>query len=206
MSRTVTIHQPNFFPYSGFWNKMRRADVLVLMGGCQYEKNNFQNRFIHGDRWYTMSVNNATETIYQKRYINAQKDWQRIKSGHSNLKLGEFDACIDGSLFMTNMMVISKMRQLFGIKTEVTWDKDIHGVTGTDRLVEICKKEGATTYLSGPSGKKYLEMSKFEKAGIEVVFQSPDDFENKSAMTLLAHYLSRPKKTNNAKKGKRHVS
>lgn len=39
------------------------------------------------------------------------------------------------------------------------------------RLVSLVKQTGGTCYLSGKSGKDYLEEELFHKEGIEVVYQ-----------------------------------
>ena len=40
----VTIHQPEHFPYMGFFEKMAMADLFVVLDDVQYKKNNWQNR------------------------------------------------------------------------------------------------------------------------------------------------------------------
>ena len=40
----VTVHQPEFMPWLGFFHKARMADVLVLLDDAQYRKNYFHNR------------------------------------------------------------------------------------------------------------------------------------------------------------------
>ena len=40
----ITIHQPEHFPYIGFFQKMESADLFVILDDVQYTKNNFQNR------------------------------------------------------------------------------------------------------------------------------------------------------------------
>ena len=37
-------------------------------------------------------------------------------------------------------------------------------------ILDICRTIGATTYLSGPFGRHYLDKDAFERAGIEVQF------------------------------------
>ena len=41
----------------------------------------------------------------------------------------------------------------------------------TERLVNILKKVGATSYLSGPSAKSYIEVGKFKEAGINLEYK-----------------------------------
>jgi hypothetical protein len=44
----------------------------------------------------------------------------------------------------------------------------------TQRLVDICLHVGAEVYLSGAGGQSYLEMERFDAAGIRVEFQQFD--------------------------------
>lgn len=40
--------------------------------------------------------------------------------------------------------------------------------TKSELVLNLCKEVGATTYLSGPHGRDYLDLPAFERAGIEV--------------------------------------
>ena len=40
----ITAHQPEHFPYIGFFQKMKAADIFVVLDDVQYTKGNFQNR------------------------------------------------------------------------------------------------------------------------------------------------------------------
>ena len=53
--------------------------------------------------------------------------------------------------------------------TTLTWSSN-YPATGdrTERLVSLSRAAGATTYLSGPSAREYLEQGLFDEAGIEV--------------------------------------
>ena len=44
----------------------------------------------------------------------------------------------------------------------------------TRRLVEICREVGATRYLAGRGGRRYMRVEDFEEAEIEVVWQEYD--------------------------------
>jgi hypothetical protein len=72
------------------------------------------------------------------------------------------------------------------------------GVAGkrTDLLIDICKKSGGDTYVSGMTGKAYLDQARIEDAGLNLeycVFQqppypqlwSPDFVSNLSTLDLL---------------------
>lgn len=161
----VSIHQPNFCPWYPFFEKMQRSDVFVILGHCQYEKNGFQNRF-ECDGWNTMSVNKGLEPIVDKKYVNHIADWNKITAKYPHLK--QFDDCISDSLYKTNVNIIRKTAKLLKLNTTIAYDYRTN-LTGTERLVSLCKLYGADTYLSGSSGKKYLDARQFGR--IKVIYQ-----------------------------------
>lgn len=166
----ISIHQPNFFPYVGFFNKMKESDIFVILTYCQFEKNGYQNRFNAFGNWYTMSVRNKTEMIRKKAYLHHDIDWRNIKRRLPDYDLAEFDDCIFPGLVETNVSVIERIAHILKISTVIDFDFETE-LTGTARLVEICKKYGADEYLAGPSGPNYIDSSIFEDAGIKVIYQ-----------------------------------
>jgi len=179
----IAIHQPNFFPWLPFFNKMRSADKFVILNHCQFEKNNFQNRFFYRDSWHTMSVQKGLDPIIEKKYVSPAEDWDRIKRKITDKRrtLEKFDSCISESLSDTNSNLIQALAQQLDIKTEITFDEKTD-LTSNERLIWICKKFGADKYLAGSGGKNYMDLQKFKDAGIEVIFQ---ELESKDRVHVL---------------------
>ena len=186
----VTIHQPNFFPYYPFFQKMEDANIFVILKHCQFEKNNFQNRFNKDDKWYTMSVNKGLDPIWTKTYLNPEKDWMRIKNMLPEYKnvLKIFDDCVDENLSRMNSNIIFRIRDILNIDTEIVFDYHTE-LKGTERLVDICLRNEATTYISGISGSKYLDLSQFDKNGIRVVFQDESKMIKKPIIDILKNKI-----------------
>lgn len=168
----VTIHQPNFMPWYPFFQKIQQADIFVLLGYCQFEKNGFQNRFNMAGKWNTMSVKKGLEFINTKQYIDAKKDWERIKNSIPKYKhiLSEMDDLISDNLYQTNSSIIRYLVKKLNIDTIIVEDYETD-LTSTSRLVDICKRNGATTYLAGQGGKDYLNEELFNIENIQVVYQ-----------------------------------
>ena len=122
-----------------------------------------------------MSVNKGLDLIRNKTYVSPQKDWNKIKTNLPQYIdiLEDLEQYIGDSLMNTNMLIIGNISLRLGIETPFYADFGIKG-TGTERLINICKEHGATKYLSGVSGKNYMDLSLFDKAGIEVIFQEPN--------------------------------
>ena len=149
----VTIHQPNFMPWYPFFQKIQQADIFVLLGHCQFEKNGFQNRFNLDSRWNTMSVKKGLEYINKKQYIDSK-----------------MDELITDNLYQTNTAIIHHLVKKLDINTKIVEDYPTN-LTSTARLVDICKRYGATTYLAGQGGKDYLNEELFKQENIQVIYQ-----------------------------------
>jgi hypothetical protein len=180
----LSIHQPNFMPWYPFFQKMEQADVFVILSECQFEKGNFQNRFNMDGFWNTMSVNKGLEPIKNKKYVSYSRDWAKIKKRLYNHNLSIFDKFVCDSLLQTNLGIIRKIKSMLGLRCELALDFE-SDMTGTDRLVNICQRYGATKYIAGTGGKKYMELDKFFKAGIEVIFQQEQDMIKKPILKVI---------------------
>lgn len=171
----IAIHQPNFCPVKGYFDKIAKADLFIIMIWCQWEKGKYQNRFHADERWHTMGINHGLEFIADKKYTNPSKDWAKIRKRYK--KLEAFDQCISESLYRTNSAIILEACQRLGIDTPIVYDYP-NDLKGTDRLIDLCRCFKATEYISGPSGRKYLELEKF--GAIKVGF-----IENTDLMPLV---------------------
>jgi hypothetical protein len=182
----ITIHQPNFFPWYPLFQKIEEADKFVFLNNAQFQKNNLQNRFNFNDKWHTLSVNSGLESITTKKYINPVKDWNRIKSNLSDYLdvLSQFDDLIKDNLVETNTKIVERICGILDIKTEILLDYPTK-LTSTDRIVDICLHYKADTYLSGISGRNYLELNKFEENGIKIIFQDESKMVKKSIIEII---------------------
>ena len=56
----VSVHQPQYLPWLGYFDKIDRADAFVLLDTVQYKKNEWQNRnrikTAQGPQWLTVPV------------------------------------------------------------------------------------------------------------------------------------------------------
>ena len=182
----IAIHQVNFFPYLGFFEKMAQSDIFVLMGQCQYEKNGYQNRFNIGNKWFTMSTNRGMTPIIGKKYLSPEKDWIKIKSGLPEYRkiLDRFDDCISDNLWLTNSKIILRIACILGIYPTPTMIRSDYptGLIKSERLCDIVKHYKGNSYLSGTSGEKYLDMILFNNEKIDVTFQ-----QNPTNKPILEH-------------------
>jgi hypothetical protein len=184
----VAIHQPQYLPWLGYFDKMDQADCFVLLDNVQYKKNEWQNRnrvkTAAGPAWLTVPVHYSFPARidqvaigggpWRRKHAAALEacygrtsHWSIAKSFWNEFYRSEWEA-----LAVLNAAALEWLRQSLGIDTPLYWASELEPEQGpTRRLVDICRKLGADAYLSGVDGAKYMEMELFDAAGIEVVFQ-----------------------------------
>jgi hypothetical protein len=120
----------------------------------------------------TMPVENGklTDCIKDKRYVDPENAWRRIKARVNTPGLDIFDPLISESLSDTNTALIELISAKLKIETQIIRDAQTSEIDRSRKLLEICVKNGATQYLSGPSGKKYLNEQIFLENGIQVLY------------------------------------
>jgi hypothetical protein len=184
----VGIHQSNYLPYLGFFDKMKKSDIFVIYDDAQFNSRDFQhrNRIRTGEGWQWLTVPVGKKAMPIKEItIKNNVDWSSVhftavranylKTPHYSIYDNEIRRIYKEryeKLIDLNMDLIHFLMDAFGINTKILYASDL-GFTSksTERLVEIVEALGGDIYLSGPKGCDYMDMSLFEKRGVEVEFQ-----------------------------------
>lgn len=189
----ITIHQPNYLPYPGFFDKMRDADIFVIYDDAQFNKEDFQHRnkirIFHGWKWLTIPVEKKLipikEIKIRNELMNKDLKWsdaqfKEIKESYLDTpyydkyenKLEEIYMNTYDKLIDLNLDIIYFLMDAFKIKTKLVFSSEL-GLTSrsTQRLIEIVESLGGDTYLSGSFGKNYLDISLFKEKNIKLEFQ-----------------------------------
>jgi hypothetical protein len=176
----VSIHQPIHFPYLGFFEKMKMADVFVILDTVKFCKNEYYNRnkFKNNsgnDEWFTITVEKEAHKKNIKDVLVVDpRLWKKKLLRKLNLKFKEDFT----KVYSSNKLVDINMASIYYCKEKLNIDTplilasslNIEGKS-TERLVNICKKLNASKYISGPNGKQYLDEKLF--GDIEVQYYSP---------------------------------
>lgn len=183
------IHQPQYFPYLGFFHKLARCDSFILLDDVQFMKNSHQNRnrikTAQGWQWLTVPVLHRCDQLISEVLINPKVNWPRKHWAALQTNYGKapyFSRYSSGireilesgyeDLCGLDVALLRWLVETLEISTPLLLSSDVGAGEGkTQRLVDLCRIVGADTYLSGPGGRRYMEMELFEEAGIEVEFQ-----------------------------------
>lgn len=193
----VAAHQPSFLPWLGYLDKMARADLFVVMDDLQYEAQNFQNRnrikLNNGIGWLTVPLERGhqTDRICDKRIqnggTNPKEHWQRRiwnslvihyrRAPHFARYAGDLEEIFLRSwthLVDLDLRILELARGWLSITTPVVLASSLE-LAGekTDRILDLCRKVGARSYLSGAGGSTgYLDVAALREGGVGVEWQT----------------------------------
>lgn len=185
---TAAVHQPQYLPYLGFFHKIARADVFVVLDDVQFHRRGLQHRnrikTSQGWQWLTVPVGGASHEVIRDVRLSPEAWQQRHRRaltlnyarapyfeeyGPGILDLLErpWDRLVD-----LDMALLEWAMGALGISTPIV-DASSLGAMGqrSELLVSLCRAVGATGYLSGPGGVRYMDLDVFEAGGIEVHWQ-----------------------------------
>jgi hypothetical protein len=189
----VAIHQPHYLPWLGYFAKWAAADLFIMLDVVQYEKNGWQNRnrvkTRDGARWLTVPVHARLGTSISDVEVDGSQPWparhlRTIEQAYAPAPwLGLYRDDL-ARLYATPWTRLAPLggasarwlADAVGITTPCRLASEL-GVTDTDptgRLVALCRAVGADTYLAGADGVRYMDLSRFEAAGIAVLAQRYD--------------------------------
>lgn len=189
----VGIIQSNFLPWRGYFDFIREVDLFILHDDLQYTKGDWRNRnkikTPNGTQWITVPVHHRhTDQLIEETTIDDSKPWARgmlNKIRNSYQKAPHFEAYFPelsdlllnpaASISDLNLRLIKWVCSHLDIDTPISFSREYHPQgTKTERLIGILKQVEATTYLSGPAAKAYLEPDLFEQANIRLEYKVYD--------------------------------
>jgi hypothetical protein len=189
----ISIHQPNYIPWIGFFYKLLLSDTYIVFDDVQYPRgkdyaNRNQIKTNNGKMWLTASVLGKKDLKpWNQVKINnngwKEKHLSNIKSFYKKspyfekyypmiekIYNEEYDLLIDFNLDLIVYFLICldkniKVELSSNIKTELT---------GLDKIMYILKNQKATKYISGDGegSKRYIDEQLFKDNNIELIWQN----------------------------------
>jgi hypothetical protein len=195
----VTIHQPDFMPWFGFFNKVAKVDTWILL---DHVENNPKDAAFWGRRvqilvngkptWLSiplrksdeaerfgvpikdMLINMNNRKIFEKNLRTVQMAYARAPyyRRHKHL-VEEYFMDEEPSLLKRNMRFIKAVMVLLDMHQEIVSSSTL-GVTtrSTQLLIDLLNKVGADTYVCGGGASGYQDDSSFAKNGIKLVYNN----------------------------------
>jgi len=193
----VTILQPSYIPWRGYFHQILKSDLFIFYDDVQYDKRGWRNRnqvkTPHGKKWLTIPVKShgaQTDNIpINEIKIAWDEPWNEshLKTLHFAYNQAPFYSDYlslikpiferhDDFLADLTILLTTEISYCLGNKRTKFLRSSSLPSSGvkSDRLLSLLNQVGASNYISGPSAKDYLELEKFEAAGISVEFMTYD--------------------------------
>lgn len=185
----VSIMQPAYLPWLGYFHRLMLSDLHVVLDNVPASKGDFSNRnrirTATGWTWLTVPVvgSRMTTPISDLQTDSKQqwqlRHWKSIEAAYSRARyFRTYAPTLRDALLLPAptlesacLNVLRPLNEAFGIATPLLFAKDMDlRERKSDLVLEICRRTNATTYISGPLGRGYLDLRAFANAGIDVRF------------------------------------
>ena len=183
----VSMHQPNYLPYLGFFQKVAAAELFIFLDVVQLTEGGYTRRVRirtkEGSDWLSIPMpgENRLAPIDQARLLPDNR-WRKK---HRNLLSANYDrACFFDQEFVEDYYrrPFTTLREMnehgirylmgrLGLSTRTMRASDLpvdRTLKSTEILVEILSRAGADVFISGATGRDYMDETKFADAGIEL--------------------------------------
>lgn len=195
----TAIHQPHYFPWIGYFDKIAKVDKFILLDQVQFEKGSqmIRNRVVSDAgviKYITISAD--TKSFLEKEYrdilIKNADEWKTrqknaLKNYYRNAEFSDETMKILEEFWKNNYPTVCEWTcksielicELLGIDTELLYQSNIlyeKDNKRSDLVLSICKSIKADYYFAGKGASvRYLDIKKFKSNGIDIVFQ---DFQH----------------------------
>lgn len=191
----ISINQPAYLPWLGYFDRIEKSDLHIVLDHVQFEKNSMVNRnkinSVNNPILLTVPVstkgkfgNLEINTIEIDQIIQWQKKhWKTILLSYSK---APFFCKYKDELELIYRKKYTKLNDLLKdqltfflnalrIKTPILFSSSLElKESKSDLILEICNKTNASHYISGPYGRNYIELEKFNENNISVSFHDYD--------------------------------
>lgn len=200
----VSIHQPNYMPWIGYFNKIKQSDLFVFFDDVQFERGKtytsrtrINNQGI--EQWLTVPILGKGNLLDIKdTKCDNNQNWQvkhlkTIESIYKKSKyFNEVYSILEPVLVADKEFIADYNIQLiesilnyldFDVKCVRSSSLDISNKQGLEKIISILQKLNATSYISGSGAgsKRYIDESQFDKANIKLLWQQ---FKSSSYLQL----------------------
>ncbi len=185
-----TVHQPNYLPYLGFFEKANNSDIFILYDTTQFKKNDWQNRnkicTPKGWDWITipvihefgLAINETRISIPEKSLI---KNWRALQTNygrapHFKKYSSSLEEIYNGSYSSIgdlSSVLIIKISEYLGLKTQYIKSSELDKIESksTQALIDLCRQVKADTYIAGAEGINYMDMDLWNSTSLKIIFQ-----------------------------------
>jgi len=186
----VAILQSNYIPWKGYFDIIHDVDLFVFYDDLQYTKNDWRNRnrikTPNGADWLTIPVGEDSHRLICdveiKNPLWQTKHWKTFQQYYCKCPhFARYRTFLEEvymgkhwrSLSDLNQYLIKEIsRDFLAIKTTFK-DSREYALSGLklERLMDLVIQSGASSYVSGPAAKDYIDPGRFNDRNIKLIWK-----------------------------------
>jgi len=197
IDKIVTIHQPDFMPWLGLFNKINKADELIVL---DHVTNNPKDAafwcrrvkmLIGGkEHWMSVSLKKGNQPFIPIKEMKMEMDIAAVKKFIKSVEINYKKAPFFNEMFYLveyyfqitstnlserNMWFIKEVMSKLSISTPISLSSELDPqFTSNELLIDLLKKRNASVYLCGGGAASYQNDALFFKENIQVVYNQFD--------------------------------
>lgn len=197
--KVVAIHQPNFFPWLGYFDKIVRSDAFIFLDHVQFPKKGgvWSNRvkLLAGNeaRWVTAPIKRGYSGVVRvDEVVWAEQPWRKrmlhtLKTNYGRAPFFRetfdfFEPLIlnpENNLARYNVQAIVSILDHLGIASTEIFQSSAFNLnsSSTELLISLTQSVDGSAYMCGGGADGYQEDPLFLTAGLELIYQ---DFRHPS--------------------------
>ena len=196
----IAIMQPYFFPYIGYWQLINTVDKFIILDDVNFIKKGYINRNFIISNNNRVRINLPINKISQNKLIinhtiSDDEKWKNkllltIKQNYNSASFYKSVFPLLENIILYKEQNLSnylhyqiiKITEYLKINTEIIETSTKYNIIdkkGQERILDICKKENAKTYINAIGGKELYSVDEFKKNGIELKFIKTGDITYK---------------------------
>lgn len=184
----VSIHQPDYISYLGYFYKISKSDTFVFLDDCQFSNDNMH----HWNRVKTpqgecrlkvpveqhlgdliCNVRTRDELGWKEKHLRTI-EYNYSKAKYFNDYFPTFKELLEAdypSLSKMNIEINSWIAKQFGFNAKLLVSSDFNlSTVNEERVIDIVKLVGGDTYISGHGAKSYQVDEHFTQRGVKLVY------------------------------------
>jgi len=182
----VSIHQPDYISYLGYYYKISKSDVFVFLNDAQFSNDNMHHwnrvKTPQGECRLKIPVEQHMGDAINKVRTKDELKWKEkhLKTLEMNYKKARYFESIFpvfknklmkpySNIAEMNIEINSWIANEFGFKAKLIKSSDMQiGSVREERVIDIVKVLGGDIYISGNGAKAYQVERHFSDRGIEL--------------------------------------
>lgn len=190
----IGILQSAYLPWAGVYDMLDRADAFVFHNDIQFDRswsNRNRIRTPEGEGWSWLSVPVKLAEGHRTRLDHAEvsyehkwnrKHWSLLQQNYGRAPYFKDYADAYRAILLErqwerlvdlNLALVELSMQQIGIECRLLFSHDLTlgDLRSNERVIAICERVGAETWLANSACRNYVVPELYERAGLQVVYQ-----------------------------------